>query len=190
MCWILPEFDIAKIDGRFLPEWYETGQPRIIFNYRDPRDVLLSMVNFLSSKTAAGVSNLSEFQVFARILEALPAMQERLTYSVADPAFPGNADFERHLWLLHHPDVCKMSFEELIGPRGGGSAELQQEAVRRIAGFLSSPTDPERITDRLFNEDSFSFFRCIGSWRKDFDAVSEGVFASRYGKILEAYGYE
>lgn len=57
VCWILPELDIKKIDGNFIQEWADTGEPRIIFLYRDPRGVILSMVNFLPGKTAAGFGN-------------------------------------------------------------------------------------------------------------------------------------
>ena len=51
LCWILPRLNIRRADGAFLREWAATGEPKIIFNYRDPRDVALSMVNFLGGKT-------------------------------------------------------------------------------------------------------------------------------------------
>ncbi len=191
VCWILPEFDIRRIDGRFLQEWSQTGEPRIIFNYRDPRDVALSMVNFLSGKTAAGFGNFSEFKAFGRILESMRTMDERLTYSLTDPSFPGYADFEKELWLLRHPDVCKVSFEEMVGARGGGSAEQQCKTVQRVADFLDIDIDPGSVAERLFREDAFSFFKGqIGSWRKAFTSEHESLFHNRFGHVLEAYGYK
>ena len=30
ICWIFPELDITRVDGRFIEEWSESGQPKII----------------------------------------------------------------------------------------------------------------------------------------------------------------
>ena len=190
VAWILTEFDLPKIDGHFLREWSETGEPRIIFNYRDPRDVLLSAVNFLAGNTRNGYGNFAEFKVFNRFLRSLPTLEEQLTYAITDPSFPGHDAFAKALWLLHHPDVCKVSFEQLIGPRGGGSAEAQREAVSRVLGFLGVREDPGTIAPNLFRTDAFSFFRGqIGSWRDAFTPEHEKLFADRYGEMLAAYGY-
>jgi len=189
ICWILPEFDIKKIDGRFLAEWATTGEPRIIFNYRDPRDMIVSMVNFLCGKTANGIGNFSEFLAFSKILKATPSLEGQLTYALTDPSFPGSGDLERSLWLLHHPDVCKVSFEELVGERGGGSQERQQAAKNRIARFLNA-NEAAADARELFREDSFSFYAGqIGSWRQVFTKKHEGLFAERFGSMLSAYGY-
>ena len=190
LCWILPVFDVKEIDGRFLSEWSQTKEPRIIFNYRDPRDVVLSMVNFLSGQTSKGIGNFSEFKVFSRTLDAKPTLKEKLTYALSDPSFPGFGDFEKSLWLLHHPDVCKVSFEELVGPEGGGSAEAQQRAVGRVLNFLGLDVAPEGITERLFRRDSFSFFKGqIGAWREAFTRDHQALFKDRFDHVLSTYGY-
>ncbi|SFQ36140.1 hypothetical protein SAMN04489713_12880 [Actinomadura madurae] len=190
VAWILTEFDVPKIDGHFLREWSETGRPRIIFNYRDPRDVLLSAVNFLAGRTKNGYGNFAEFKVFNRILRALPTLGDRLLYAMTDPSFPGHDAYEKALWLLHHPDVCKVSFEELVGPQGGGSAEAQREAVGRVLRFLGVDDTPENIAPHLFKPDAFSFYKGqIGSWRDAFTPEHEKLFADRYGEMLSAYGY-
>jgi hypothetical protein len=191
LCWILPELDATKLDGRFLQEWSAGGQPRIILNYRDPRDVVLSMVNFLAGKTTAGYGNFSEFRLFSRILDAQQSMDQRLTYALTDPAFPGYHSYRQALWLLNHPDVCKVRFEELVGPEGGGSTEEQRRAVTRILAFLDVDEAPERFLDRLYRTDAFSFYKGqIGGWRKAFSPMHERLFADRFPHILSAYGYE
>ncbi len=190
VCWILPELDIKKVDGLFLREWSRTGKPKIIFNYRDPRDVILSMVNFLSGKTAQGIGNFSEFQVFSRILDSKLSLEEKLTYALTDRSFPCLGDFDRAFWLLHHPDVCKVSFEEMVGPAGGGSAELQQWAVARILDFVGADSAPESVTPRLFRRDAFSFFKGqIGSWREVFTPEHQQLATNRFGETLLLYGY-
>lgn len=53
-----------------------------------------------------------------------------MAYALSDDSFPGIDDHRRMRWLLHHPDVCAVSFEELIGADGGGSKEAQMTALR------------------------------------------------------------
>lgn len=192
VCWVFNEFDITKIDGHFLHEWAETGEPRIIFNYRDPRDMTLSMVNFLSGKTGRGFSAFNDFEVFSRILKSKQSTEEMLTYALTDRSFPGcHGAFERALWLLHHPDVCKTSFEELVGEEGGGSAEAQAQALTRVLEFLGvSDQTPQDVAGRLFNRDAFTFYRGrIHAWREIFTPEHERLAASRFGEILPLYGY-
>jgi hypothetical protein len=189
VCWVLPELDVKRIDGRFVREWSRTGEPRIVFNYRDPRDVLLSMVNFLAGRTGQGFGAFSDFQIFARILESKQSLDEQLTYALTDPSFPGSADFERALWLLNHPNVCKVSFEELVGPEGGGSAEAQARAVARVVGFVGADA-ADGIAERLYRRDAFSFYKGqIGAWRDVFTAEHLSLFERRFGDVLSLYGY-
>jgi len=193
ICWTFHEFDIRNIDGAFLREWAETGEPRIVFNYRDPRDILLSLVNFLCGRTRHGLSTFNNLPIYSSILLAKPSISERLTYALTDDLFPCQAtDFRRMLWLLHHPGVCKVSFEELVGPAGGGSAESQIRATARLTGFLGMPgRSAEEVTARLFNRDAFSFYRGqIGAWRTVFTAEHCRLAEQRFGEVLSAYGYE
>jgi hypothetical protein len=192
ICWVFHEFDIRKIDGAFLREWQETGEPQIIFNYRDPRDTILSMVNFLCGQTKQGLSAYNYLPVFSRILLAKSSLEEKLAYALTDDSFPCQAgDFKRMLWLLHHPNVCKASFEELVGPDGGGSAQAQASAVARLISFLRVPDiSPEDVMGTLFNRDAFSFHRGqIGAWRKVFTAEHQRLAQERFGEILSLYSY-
>jgi hypothetical protein len=192
ICWVFNEFDIKKLDGHFLHEWAETGEPRIIFNYRDPRDMMLSMVNFLAGRTGRGFSNFNDFHVFSAILKSKRTLDEQLTYALTDPSFPCHGDdFWRVIWLLNHPNVCKTSFEELVGPAGGGSAEARTSAVARILDFLGiADATPADVTDRLFNPEAFSFFRGqIGGWREDFSPQHRRLAEATYGEVLPLFGY-
>lgn len=190
VCWIFTEFDIAKIDGHFLEEWSRTGRPKIILNYRDPRDVVVSMVNFLSGNTARGYGDFNEFPVFNRILTSKQTFEDKLTYALTDPSFPGFRAYENALWMVNHPDICKVSFEELVGPKGGGSTEAQHAAVRRVVDFLGLAADPAAVSERLFRRDAFSFFKGqIGSWRDVFTPEHIDLFDRKSGDMLPRYGY-
>lgn len=193
VCWTFHELDIKKIDGNFLREWTETGEPRIVFNYRDPRDVILSMVNFLSGQTKHGLSTPHHFPVFSQILLDKDSFEERLAYALTDTSFPcqGN-DFRKMIWLLNHPRVCKVSFEELVGPDGGGSAEAQQRATARLIDFLGAAGRPAGdVAGSLYNRDAFSFYRGqIGAWRDVFTAEHRRLAEDRFADVLPLYGYE
>jgi hypothetical protein len=192
ICWVLHDFDIKKIDGAFLREWSETGEPRIIFNYRDPRDITLSMVNFLSGRTKGGLSAFNNLRTFSDILLAKADLAERLTYALTDDSFPCQAgDFKRMLWLLHHPQVCKVSFEELVGPEGGGSADSQRRATAQVIDFLGvCDRSAEDTVTQIFNRDSFSFFQGrLGSWHEAFTPEHRHLAEIRFGEVLELYGY-
>jgi hypothetical protein len=192
VCWVINQLDITRVDGNFLHEWAETGEPRIIFNYRDPRDMILSMVNFLCDRTGRGFSNYNDFPVFSEILKSKATLDEQLSYALTDPSFPAQSDPRRMLWMLGHPNVCKTSFEELVGPKGGGSAQAQARALRRIFEFLGvTDTGPEEVADRLFNPDVFSFYRGqIGAWRQEFTAEHRRLADACFGDVLPLYGYE
>lgn len=193
VCWVLHEFDIRKIDGAFLRDWSETGQPRIIFNFRDPRDVMLSMINFASGRTKGGLSAINNLQAYSRILLSKPSLDERLTYALTDTSFPAQAgDYQRMLWLLHHPGVYATSFEDLVGPSGGGSAEAQLRATTGLIDFLGpGARSPEEVVRSLYNPDAFTFFKGqIGAWREVFTDQHRRLAQDRFGEVLSLYGYE
>jgi Sulfotransferase domain len=191
VCWVFNQFDITKLDGHFLREWTQTGHPKIIFNYRDPRDMVLSMVNFLCGKTGRGFSNYNDFLVFSDILKGKESFEEQLTYALTDPSFPLQQDMRRMLWLLNHPNVCQTSFEDLVGPRGGGSAEAQAQSLARILDFLGADADPAAVTAQLFNPEVFSFYKGqIGGWREAFTDEHRRLAQERFGDVLRLYGYE
>jgi hypothetical protein len=192
VCWVINQLDLKQVDGQFLHEWSETGEPRIIFNYRDPRDMLLSFVNFLGGKTGRGFSNYNDLLPIAAILNSKATLAEQLAYALTDRSFPGLDDYQRMLWLLHHPNVCTTSFEELIGPKGGGSAQAQSAALTRVFEFLGiTDIEPAEVAGRLFNPAVFSFYRGqIGGWREAYPPALKPAVDNRFGEVLRAYGYE
>jgi hypothetical protein len=192
VCWVLHEFDVRNIDGAFLRDWSDTGEPRVIFHHRDPRDVILSMVNFASGQTKHGLSAINNLQAFSSILRAKPTLEERLTYALTDESFPCQAgDYKRMYWLLHHPNVYTTSFEDLVGPDGGGSAEAQLRVTTGLMDFLGvSDPAPEEVVQRLFKRDAFTFFKGqIGSWREAFTDEHRRIAESRFAEVLPLFGY-
>lgn len=191
LCWIFHELDVDKVDGNFLAEWVDTGQPPIVLNYRDPRDALVSMINFLEGRTPQGYGNFYEFDVFSAILASKPTWEEKIDYAIRDRSFIGRDELETSMWLLHHPAVCKVSYEDLVGPRGGGSRERQVAAIERLLRHLGANEDPERVADRVYDTGSWSFYRGrSGAWRETFTERNVAHFRAEFGDVLAQYGYE
>ncbi|MDT0379882.1 hypothetical protein RM572_14040 [Streptomyces sp. DSM 42041] len=190
LCWIFHELDIDKVDGAFLDEWVRTAAPPLFLNFRDPRDTVISMINFLEGRTPAGYGNFYEFDVFHRTLRSMKTWEEKIDYALRDPSFLGRDQFERSMWLLRHPDVCTVRFEDLVGPKGGGSRERQVGALSRILTHLSSDIDAEEIVDRIYNESSWSFFKGrSGAWQEHFTDRNAERFREQFGDLVEQYGY-
>ncbi len=192
LCWIWHDLNISTVDGSFVGEWCDTGEPPVILNYRDPRDALVSLINFVEGKTPKGYGNFYERRVFNAILRGKSTMAEKIDYALRDPYFLARTEFEKAIWLLHHPGVCKVRYEDLVGPRGGGTRETQVAAVHRVLEHVgATDKDAEAVADRIYSTDAWSFHRGrTGSWREAFSAENLTLFKERYGEVLEQYGYE
>lgn len=190
LCWTWHELDVDKMDGNFVNEWSDSSAPAMVLNYRDPRDCLVSLINFIEGKTAGGFGNFSERRIYHAILSSMSTMAEKLECALRDPSFPGRHEFARSLWLLQHPQVCKTRYEDLIGPRGGGSRERQVQAVTAVLDHLGSSARADQVADRLYNHGSWSFHRGqTGDWRDAFTSRTLRLFYEVHGDIVEQYGY-
>ncbi len=188
-CMIKQELPLTRTDGNFIKHWSETGEPAIIFNYRDPRDVLVSFISYLLGKTG-GHGGYAEYFAYQPILEALPNDDERLMHAILDPSFPGHRDFEESLWLLRHPRVCKVSYEELVGAAGGGSDEVQNAAIARVMQHLGIERDSREVVRGIYNPASRTFHQGrIEKWRTAFKPEHHKAFNHRFGDLLALYGY-
>ncbi|WP_055587030.1 sulfotransferase family protein [Peterkaempfera griseoplana] len=173
--------------GDHLLDWCSTGEPRILFNYRDPRDSLLSLVNYLLQRANEPYSQFARNLIFARILEAMPSASAQLDFAIAHMG-EHVEKYNRNSWLLFHPSVAKLSFEELVGTAGGGSESHQRSTVMRVGEFLGmTPGDSDH---RLFDPSVRTFFRGqIGAWRDVFSPEQTENFGRLYGDVLRTYGY-
>jgi hypothetical protein len=189
VCWIFHSLDVWRLDQDFCREW-QAGGPRLLLNYRDPRDTVLSMVNFLSGDSGHDFSRQPELAIFRPILRNIPDLADRITYVLRDPAIPVLSDFEAAISLFHHPQVCVVSFEELVGPQGGGTVAAQVAAVSRAAEHIQADADPDTVAGKLFNPKAYSFHRGqIGAWQDVFTIQHKRTFDARFGHLLEIFDY-
>lgn len=190
LCWFLHQLDQDRVDVGFLQHWAGSDQPRIVLIHRDPRDALVSMVQFLAEADPSRVGVFADHHAYAVTMRGAASVADRLTIALNDPHFPGADEFHRALWLLHHPRVAKVRFDELVGPAGGGSVAAQRAAVSRLADFLGVRVEVPAVAERLYNPAAHTFRRGrVGTWREYFTAEHSRLFDARHGDVLHRYGY-
>ena len=166
------------------------GDTPIVFNYRDPRAVLVSFVHYLTSGAREEFTRISGYVELSEMLERLSGPEERLAFvmkyvpNYLNGAFLGNA------WLLEHPRVLCVSYEALVGGRGGGSEERQLAAVAGLMDHLGVAADARDVAARLYDTGSRTFRKgSVESWRDEFTPQLTQTFEAKYGEILRTYGY-
>ncbi len=171
----------------FLPGWAKTGAPRIVYNYRDPRAHLVSMINFLVGSSV--VDEHPSVQVYRPILRSLGSMDRMLSFAISDRTFPMRNAYEQNRWMLYHPSVLNLRFEDLVGEEGGGSRASQEAAVERWARFLAIEVPVEELTKGLFGDTKTFHKGRVDSWRDAFQEHHLRAFEREFGDVLADYGY-
>lgn len=174
----LPEPDLI----RFIAQ---EGVPSI-FVYRDPRDALLSMLNFARTKqTPKHVSEmlggLSDGDALLFLLEGGGKLVPFADY------------FDAYHGWLSAPGVKLLRFEDLVGARGGGDNERQLEACEALGRLAGLAADDPRISaarEKVFNVQAGTFFRGqIGAWREGLPPLIQRRFETEAGWLLPRWGY-
>jgi hypothetical protein len=175
-----------EYSSRFLEDWILTGQPRIIFNYRDPRDQIISMVHFLTDPSApSGVLG----KLFRPILQRFESFEERLSFAIRCPTFPFREIYRRNAWMLQHPGICKIRFEDIVGPQGGSTEKLQSECLERAIQFLGITADINAVAQTLFGGTKTFRQGRANAWKETFTESHQREFEREFGDVLQIYGY-
>lgn len=187
-CFVLHDWSCHA--NLFHRDWYSSRNPLIILNYRDPRDQLISFVRFLEpeGKWSADYSLPSSQFAHAEILKSLPNEDEKITHAIQDETFPLKDAMLNMSWLLKNPYVCKVKFEDLVGPHGGGEEELQISTVKTILDHLGVAGDSENLADILYGGTP-TFTGNQSRWRDVFTKEHIIAFNQRFGIVLDTYGY-
>jgi hypothetical protein len=161
---------------------------RVVCILRDPRDVAVSQMHHIKQRK----------QHFAHeAFLKLPSDHERLLHSIRGGELGGrrlqslDERYRQFLGWQDDDNAMVVKFEDLVGPRGGGSAEAQQLAVAGVASHLGV----EEATMGVVEENLFGVGRTfrkgqIGGWREVFSAEHERAAREIAGPLLVKLGYE
>lgn len=153
-----------------------------LFIYRNPLDVVVSEANYYHEDgRSAFWSYLSE-----------RSFEERLLKLIDDPWLLGSIRerMGRYIGWMDLQNVIPLSFEELIGPNGGGTLADQTALIWSLQLKLQVPGEPAQLGNKVFNENSATFHAGqIGSYRKHFTEAAYRKFLSLPQDFMEAMGY-
>jgi hypothetical protein len=157
---------------------------------RDPRDVAVSQMHYLKRQR----------KHFAHeAFMALSSDHERLLVCIRGGELGGrklqslDQRYRQFLGWEQDEGAVVVKFEDLVGPRGGGSAEVQRRAVERVATHVGILLNERKM--RLVEENLFGVGRTfrkgqIGGWREEFSPEHERAAKEVAGPLLLELGYE
>lgn len=159
------------------------------FIFRDPRDVVVSHVFY--------VTEMEAHHVHHDYYQSLPDFSSRLKVSIlgrpdANVEFLNIADrFAPYLGWLDHKEVLAIHFEDLIHDRPATLTRIMDHLLARTP----LPTSRQLILDALetsINPKKSSTFRSgkTGEWKKHFTDEHKRIFKDVAGDLLIKLGYE
>jgi len=168
---------------------------KILFNYRDPRDVCVSTLDFYDWRCKPSAYQEVEFLREA-YRNCFRTRGELLTSIIkADPFSTSPFDlnwYYRSRSLLFHPKVQNIRFEDLVGSKGGGDDELQRETIANVCCYLGlQDPDLDFLAENVYWKDAKTFNRgTIGRWKREFEDAHIELFNSLHSDLLAQYGYK
>jgi hypothetical protein len=95
----------------------------------------------------------------------------------------------------HNDSNCLfVSFENLIGSRGGGNDSAQLIELEKMRDYLDLDINNKKLSEigkSLFATGSRTFVKGqIGTWREHFSDVHKNIFKEQLGDVLIQLGYE
>lgn len=159
------------------------------FIFRDPRDVVVSHVFYVTDMEARHVHH--------EYYQSLPDFNARLTVSIlgrpdAGIEFPNIADrFAPYLGWLERDEVLALHFEDLIHGRAATLTRIMDHLLVRAP----LQTSRQLILDSLeasINPTKSPTFRSgkTGEWKKHFTGEHKKIFKEAAGELLVKLGYE
>ena len=153
-----------------------------LFIYRNPLDILVSEARYYHKDGRT---------IFAGYFRGM-SLHERLERLIDDPWFLGTirdrvGGFSP--WL-EMPNVIPISFEELIGPQGGGELRVQEDLIWSLQLKLQVPGRTDALCGSVFNSSSPTFNKGhVGTHRKIFDPSLYKRFMALPQDFMEKFGY-
>jgi hypothetical protein len=161
------------------------------FIYRDPRDVVVSHVHYVTKMEPNHVHH-------RYYTEELNSFDERLRVSILglpelSVPFPDiRRRFDPYLGWLACPEVLSLRFEDFISHRSETLERILDHVQNRGLTVKLSRDESLRVMDESINPERSPTFRSgkIGKWRESFKDSHKSIFKEVAGDLLIQLGYE
>jgi hypothetical protein len=164
---------------------------KVLLILRDPRDIAVSLVNYLRKQRYHPLHGYFRDLPFDR---ALVHAIEGLDRSVAGRALPSLCDrLGTYVAWTNQPRCYTLKFEELVGEKGGGSAQDQRRVLEAAVHHLGLPYDEQthqRIASRLFGGTATFHRGTTQQWRERYNEAHLQLAREHLSDLLTQLGYE
>lgn len=154
-----------------------------IFVYRNPLDIVVSELEwFMKAENA-----------FSGYLNCCADDNERLSRLITDESVMGNIRdrINRYAGWMNFGNVIPVSYEELVGSRGGGSDAQQSDSIWALQLKLHISGSPEAFGKLLYDTDSATFSKGrIGRHMEHFEKGHFALFDSLPQDFMHTLGYK
>jgi hypothetical protein len=153
-----------------------------VFIYRNPLDVVVSEARYFSE------SGPTPFTLYL----SRDSFEDRLMKLITDQWLLGTIrDRVSHFLAWAELDnVVPVSFEELVGPKGGGSEAVQLKVIWSLQLKLHVPGSPRQFAARLFDPNSPTFHAGqIGGYQRHFTDAAYKAFYSLPRDFMTNLGF-
>lgn len=153
-----------------------------LFIYRNPLDIVVSEANYYYRDGA------TVFSSYLRHIE----FEQRLLRLIDDPYLLGSIRDRINNFVpwMDCENVIPVSFEELIGSKGGGDDAIRNRLIWSLQLKLHIPGTPEQIGSAIFDESSPTFHEGrIGSFRRKMLPEAIRKFFSLDQDFMRLTGY-
>lgn len=165
---------------------------RIILVVRDPRDVCVSHAKYIHRLKRHPLH-----ATYARMPDDATRLMTSIKGLTPHDGVPGLLDvgtrFRRFLGWYGNPHTLVCRFEDLIGPRGGGSREAQSACVSSILDHIHRPLSMqhrERLSASIWSPKSATFRKGqIHDWPNHFTQEHIEAFDALASDVVQRLGY-
>jgi hypothetical protein len=164
---------------------------RVIFNFRDPRDVLVSWYYWMKDSSSKILHN---HQAYMKKVYSQFSEKELINIFIHNDKFRQDEynpleQFRLSRVLYFYPDVFNVRFEDLIGSKGGGCDNRQQQVINDILYFIGSHNFAGDIKN-IFDVNSPTFRNGkIGGYKNLLSTEQLQLINELHGDLIDQYGY-
>lgn len=172
-----------------LNEVIDNHNIKVIFMIRDPRDVLLSHMKYVTN-----IDKTHRTHTFFKDLKNDTAQIKALLYGEPGIVESIPTVYSRYSGWRDCQSAITIRFEDLVGKEGGGTDQDQKKSIKRILNHLHLDLNEKEIgklAAKVFNKESDTFRSGkINQWKHHFEPSEIKLIKENLGQTLIEYGYE